>query len=214
MSQSPLAPKPKSAPQPPAKPASAAQPSTAVPPADAPARARAEHGYMLMAGAYRTQIQAVVGDDPKVLESARLYAFDLIGRLAPRDPLEEMLVAQLLQTHARVTYLNVYAAQQSSLKWSAQFHEAADRASNTFRRQMQALAEYRNPKPPPRSVTRIAQANIANQQVVHNAAGPSAGAGNATNEQGSPDARTGRPETAPPPALPAVPGRAGGPAGD
>lgn len=73
----------------------------------------------------------------------------------------------MIQTHTRLTYLNAYASQQTNLKWSQQMHEAADRAANTFRRQMLALSEYRRPKPPAaRNLTQIAQANIAQQQIV------------------------------------------------
>jgi hypothetical protein len=64
-------------------------------------------------------------------------------------------------------------------------NEACDRAANTFRRQMLALAEYRRP---PRSdqFVAIRQANLANQQVVQNVESQKSQTGNASNEQGLP----------------------------
>jgi hypothetical protein len=107
---------------------------------------------------------------------------DLFERFKPRDSIEEMLVAQMIQTHARLMYLNTFAHQQKNIKWAVMMHEAADRAANTFRRQMLALSEYRRP-PREKSFTAIGQANIAHQQVVQNRISENA---NTTNEQGLP----------------------------
>src|SRR5450432_232553 len=91
-------------------------------------------------------------------------AADLIRRMEPRDPVEEMLVAQMVWMHGRVVQLTRIASAQKNLEWSALMNEQADRAANLFRRQMLALAEYRRPRK--RSFTAIKQANIAGQQVV------------------------------------------------
>lgn len=143
--------------------------------------ARFEHGYGLIGSVYRHQLKAVIGDDKEMLESAVHYVLDMLKDFGPRDPVEEMLVAQMIQTHARMTYLNTFAFQQTNLKWAAMMHEAADRAANTFRRQMLALAEYRRPRRA-NSFTAIAQANIAQQQVVQNR---NSGNEKEANEQGS-----------------------------
>jgi hypothetical protein len=173
-------------------------------------RAAVEHSTGLTASLYRHLLERVVGEDCPVVVSADRYVVDLLARFQPRDPVEEMLVAQMVHTHARLMYLNAYAHQQKHLAWSKQMHESADRAANTFRRQMLALAEYRNPRRP-RSVTTIGQANIAHQQVVQNNVNPNPGnpeARNATNEQGSTGDGRGLP------ALPAVAGGLGGAAGE
>ena len=75
-----------------------------------------------------------------------------------------------------------------TLKSIRTIHEYADRASNTFRRLMLILAEYRKPPRVGDSFTAIGQANIAGQQVVVNGGQEN---GNATNEQGSDQQGTG-----------------------
>jgi hypothetical protein len=92
-------------------------------------------------------------------------AQDLILRFKPKDPIEEMLIAQMIWVHARVAKLVTRATAQSNIKWYALMGEQCDRATNLFRRQMLALAEYRRPRG--RSFTAIRQANIAGQQVVN-----------------------------------------------
>lgn len=129
---------------------------------------------------------------------------DLLERMAPRDPMEELLVVQAAMAYARVLHLTELANQQESLESIRTVHEYADRASNTYRRLMLALAEYRRPPRVGDSFTAIRQANIAGQQVVQN--GEVQGKRNATNEQGS-GARE------PPQTLPTDPRGAGVPAG-
>ena len=82
---------------------------------------------------------------------------------AAADPLEQMLVTQMLWTHARVMHLTAAANRQDGLKQIRTISEACDGASNTFRRLLLALTEYRNPR---RNFTAIRQLNAAAQQVV------------------------------------------------
>ncbi len=154
-------------------------PPPARPLADNP---RLRHGVALIGSLYRHQLSAVVGDDKELLDTAWAYAVDLIAEFQPRDPVERMLVSQMIQTHARTMYLNAFMTQQQNLKWAAMMNDAADRASNTFRRQMLALAEYRRPPRPARQFTAIGQANIAAHQVVQNNGNPENE--KTTNEQG------------------------------
>lgn len=136
--------------------------------------------------------------------SGMLFVRDLLARMKPRDAAEELLIAQLVMTHTRVLNLTALASKQSSIEAIRIINEYADRASNTYRRQMLALAEYRRPPRGGDSFTAIKQANIAQQQVVMN--GDSNGKENATNEQGldcTNPAEAGRPD------LPAQLGRAG-----
>ena len=127
--------------------------------------------------------------------------------MAPRDPAEEMLIVQMLMAHARVMHLTSVANGQERLEPLRIVNEYADRASNTFRRLMLALAEYRKPPRGGDSFTAIKQANIAGQQVVMN--GKTSADEKATNEQGT-DIRA-EPDKAPQ-ALPAEPRRPGIPA--
>jgi hypothetical protein len=166
---------------------------------------RLMHGVFLPGSVYRHQLKEVVGDDQNLLDTALAYMIDVMGDFKPRDPAERMLVAQMVHTHARFLNLTTMATQQQNLKWAAMMHEAADRASNVFRRQMLALAEYRRPPRPAKQFTSIGQANIANQQVVQN--NGNLENGKATNEQGC---LPGPADAAP--VLPADAGGAGGPA--
>ena len=177
------------------------------PPARPPARyieknPRMVHGVFLPGSMYRHQLKEVIGGDSDMLDTALQYVLDVMDEFKPRDPAERMLAAQMVQTHVRLMYLTMMSTQQKNLKWAAMMHEAADRASNAFRRQMLAMAEYRRPPRPARQFTAIGQANIANQQVVQNNGKPENE--KATNGQGCP-----RPAA---PALPADAGGAGGPA--
>lgn len=128
------------------------------------------------------------------------YVEALRESVKPRDAIEEMLVLQAAWTHARLAHLSKLSADQTSTTNVRVVNEACDRAANTFRRQMLALAEYRRP---PRSDAFVAirQANLANQQVVHNAENQKSECANPSNEQGLlPHA---------PAALPAYPGGTG-----
>ncbi len=123
----------------------------------------------------------------------------LMREMAPRDALEEMLVVQALLAHVRVLHLTKLSGSQTDLKSIQTVNEYADRASNTFRRLMLALAEYRKPPRAGDTFTAIKQANIANQQVVQNEKTQTE---NAANEQGLP-------ERSAPAALPADSGGPG-----
>ena len=107
----------------------------------------------------------------------------------PRDALEEMLVVQMAWAHARLARLSAIAHNQEQRGNVQVVHDACDRAANTFRRQMLALAEYRRPAQPG-SFVAIRQANVANQQVVQNVENhtfpnPNFRTPAASNEQGS-----------------------------
>ena len=114
-------------------------------------------------------------------QGAITYATDMIERMAPRDPAEEMLVVQMILAHVRTLHLTSKATEQRRLDSLRIVNEYVDRASNTYRRLMLALSEYRPPRRSP-NVTSIGQANIADKQVVWNGRGDCE---NSTNEQGS-----------------------------
>lgn len=173
--------------------------------------ARELHGKVLPAEVYsyacRQRLTKLFGD-VDASAGMGIYAEDMIKRMAPSDPAEEMLVVQMLLAHARVMHLTSLANGQEGLDAVRIVNEYADRASNTLRRLALALAEYRRPSRRVASYTAIGQANIAGQQVVMS--GETSADGKTTNEQGC-DTRA-EPGAAKP-ALPAEPRGAGIPSG-
>lgn len=105
------------------------------------------------------------------------------GHFSTRDPLEEMLVVQALWTHTRLARLSSIANQQTTPNHIKVVHDACDRAGNTLRRQMLALAEYRRP-PRTDAFMAIKQANVAQQQVVQNVENRKPKNDEASNEKG------------------------------
>ena len=79
------------------------------------------------------------------------------------------------------------ANQQTVVETIQQVNDSTDKASNTFRRLMLALVEYRRPPKMGDNFTAIKQANIANQQIVQNAEAGQSKTKNMTNEQGIAD---------------------------
>jgi hypothetical protein len=91
-------------------------------------------------------------------------AREMLRRLAPRDSAETMLITQMIATFSRSMFLSRHASKQKNPKWFALYSEECDRTMNLYRKQMQTLADYREPRR--RSFTAIRTANIAGQQVV------------------------------------------------
>lgn len=175
-----------------------------------------ENGNAFAAMVGKSQANVVYGlaMTPLFGENGRLHASahgrDVINRMAPRDAAEEMLVAQLLFAHARVMRLTEMANRQTDIEAIRVYHEYADRASNTYRRLMLALAEYRQPPRTGDTFAVVKQANIAGQQVIQN---HEIATTNATNEQGlRPNTSSDRSSPANPAALPADTGRVSFPA--
>jgi hypothetical protein len=140
-------------------------PSTSV------AAARRVHGGIMAGTVYGTALRkrlASLFEGLDLGQSSVAYAEDLLERMAPRDPAEEMLITQMLMAQVRTLHLTSLANQQTELDSLRVVNEYADRASNTYRRLMLALAEYRRPARAGDSFTAIAQANIAGQQLVVN----------------------------------------------
>jgi hypothetical protein len=103
------------------------------------------------------------------LETAIDYVKDTVARMQPRDDLERMLVEQSLWLHARIARLSVQAARSTGESSVRILNEAADRASNTFRRHMQALKDYRTARRPKvfMPIRSAHIGNMAGQQVVN-----------------------------------------------
>lgn len=132
-----------------------------------PTAARAWHGRtmagIVYANALRQRVERMF--PAPLAQSAMLFAEDLFDRMDPRDPVEEMLLTQLVLTHARVLHLTDLANRRDDADSIRTVHEYADRASNTFRRLALSLSEYRRP-PMAANFTAIRQANFAAQQVI------------------------------------------------
>jgi hypothetical protein len=81
----------------------------------------------------------------------------------PVDPLERLLVEQLVQLHHAAGRLIVKAAGTRTAEASALLHSAAARMFNEFRKSLMALRTYRQPSAAPTQVTvlgDVAQQNI------------------------------------------------------
>ncbi len=116
----------------------------------------------------------------EITSTTVLHARDTLQRVNTTDPMEEMLVGQALMTHARIIRLNHLLADETRIDQIKVLSEAADRASNTYRRQMAALDEHRRPRATPH----FNQTNIAGQQIIQNNVDRKE---KSTNEQGLAD---------------------------
>jgi hypothetical protein len=141
------------------------------------------HSVLMGAAVYRGQLNPALLEDLK--DTAVKHVGDTLLRMSARDPLEEMLIAQTIWTHTRLGKLSAIANDQTHSNHVRVVNDACDRASNTFRRQMLALAEYRRP-PRTDSFTAIKQLNQAQQQVVQNVENQNSKLGHASNEKGLP----------------------------
>jgi hypothetical protein len=84
----------------------------------------------------------------------------------PTDPIEVMLVEQLLMAHHRIGDLHSLAASATKTDAAAIYNAAAVRLMGEFRKTSLALRDYRTPKLP-KQVTVVKQQNVAagDQQV-------------------------------------------------
>jgi len=117
---------------------------------------------------YAVSVKKMLPNGSPAISDLKAQAMGIIQRMRPRDPVEELLVSQMLWTHGRLMFLTNFANRQTQAKWSKLFHDSAERAANLYRRQMQALADYRRPRRARRrnSFTAIRTANISAQQVI------------------------------------------------
>jgi hypothetical protein len=170
------------------------KPSVALPSAQNagdPQISLSKHGKLLPSIVYSRAMDPILGE--QAAQDAMAYANDAITRMAPRDAAEEMLIAQMLLAHSRTMRLTTLANRGSDIEKIRVLNEYADRASNTYRRLMLALTEYRYPLRAGDTFTVVKQANIAGQQVIHNHEQSSK---IATNEQGCQPGRNNASRTA------------------
>lgn len=141
------------------------------------------------ANVLKGQMDFTVGDESA--NGADGFVAAIKASMQPRDAVEEMLMCQMALVHARILKLSDVACKQENRENVRVVNEAADRAANTFRKQMLALAEYRQPR---KQFVAIRQLNQANNQQVNNHENEKSEEEKPTNEQRCPA----------PKALPAV----------
>ena len=139
----------------------------APPPSPAPDRitidpppAQSADTTALAIDSFARSLRQMMGRQSPPLADLHAEGMRQLARMQPRDAIEELLMSQMLMTHARVVFLNRFANKQTKSIWSDLFHSAADRAANTYRRQMESLAKYRRPRPRRTTITSIRTAHI------------------------------------------------------
>ena len=116
---------------------------------------------------YTEFVQRHLGlDDYGLVQSLVDSLFDFLRKMNPRDELDSLALQQLHLHHLRAIGLCVKASDERDVEKSKILHEAADSASNTYRRLMLSFDERR--KPPRQSIVAMGQTNVADQQVVQN----------------------------------------------
>lgn len=127
------------------------------------AAARRLHGATLPSLVYadmlRTVFERIFGD-ARLTASALKYVSDLLERMAPSGPIEEMVAVQLVLSHARALRLNLLACLAEEPERIRILNEYADRAANTFRRLVIAQTERARTAEPGRSRTEPAAAAV------------------------------------------------------
>lgn len=86
--------------------------------------------------------------------------------MKPRDASDFLALEQLFLHHFRAISLCAKASNEPDIEKGKILHEAANSASNTYRRLMQSFDERR--KPARQSIVAMGQTNVADQQVVQN----------------------------------------------
>jgi hypothetical protein len=119
---------------------------------------------------------------------ANSYLRDTLKRMNAADPAEEMLVTQMVLAHARLLKLS-RMANQETFKGIRAIAEACDSASNTYRRLLLALTEYRHPRRNAATINSVRQTNIADKQVIQQQA-PQAPPSPADPAAAKPDSQT------------------------
>lgn len=116
--------------------------------------------------------------------AANMLMDDAVGGINHSDPLEKMLVEQLVVCHARVMELARLSTKQRELENALAIQEQSDKAMNAYRRGMLALKEYRTPS---RSAPLVAvqQINQAQPSGAVNGAERASTEKNTTNELGT-----------------------------
>jgi hypothetical protein len=118
---------------------------------------------------YRRMLETTTKENSPLLKRCLSEGIRLLRSMDIGDPVEAMMAEQIVWMHARMAYLNFFSTVQTDLPSIGVFHLAADRLGDTFRRHVEALANYRHPER--KRFTAIRQTNIAQNQIVANQTG-------------------------------------------
>lgn len=83
------------------------------------------------------------GEKAMTAEGSEIYK-NLIEKTMPRDPLEQMLVEQMVWAHVRLQHLTYSAVMHSAPQLRLAQHEQANKTMNAYRRAMLAIRAYRS----------------------------------------------------------------------
>ena len=92
---------------------------------------------------------------------------DVLQQMQPRDPIEAMMIRQIMIVDARIMSLSIEVDDQADAETFRVMSEALTAASNLFRRQVLALEAYKAGADR-RGADPIQQTNIAGQMIVQN----------------------------------------------
>lgn len=120
-----------------------------------------------------------VASDENRFQMAGAMIGDVMKDFQPRNAAERMLVEQMMVTHTQVIHLQRVMTKIQSIEQLEKISLVISRLQADYRKNLLALKEWRSPT---RNLILAKQANIANQQIVHQDM-----TGN-TNELGSKDA--------------------------
>jgi hypothetical protein len=118
---------------------------------------------------YRRMVEVMTKESSPLLKRCLSEGITLLRWMEIGDPIEAMMAEQMVWMHARMAYLNYFSTVQTDLPSISVFQLAADRLGDTFRRHVEALANYRHPER--KRFTAIRQTNIAQNQIVANETG-------------------------------------------
>jgi hypothetical protein len=115
---------------------------------------------------YKSMAQTFVKADSASMDAWLQRGRRMLREMGPRDPVEELLITQLLWTEARLAYLNHFSLQQNTMKNIRGFHDLTNDAIASLGKLVNSLVEYRRPRR--RSFVTVRNANIARKQIVTN----------------------------------------------
>jgi hypothetical protein len=123
------------------------------------------HEAQLYEERYATTVLSSLGKELKKHISPggfALYRHNTLAKAGdPSDPLERMMIEQLLWMHQRIGDLHLDAARAAVPELINALNGAVTKLAAEFRKSVLALRQYRHPMPPPQQLTLIKQQNVA-----------------------------------------------------
>lgn len=134
------------------------------------AHVRSVEGYKAMFGAEQLEtanglMQTLVNALGDNNETYHELTVSLMSELAPRDPMEGMLIAQLSATHIAISGFSMRMLNATNPDWREGYERSLTRLERTFIAQMAALKRYRE-KPQDRMQVGHVTVNDGGQAIV------------------------------------------------